>query len=95
MAMHVVVQHRITDPQKFASMDAAEVGAGGPPGTEVRQFLPAKDGTAAFCVWETGSLDALSGYLDPATAGVAENTYFEVDGEHAMGLPAAAAAGAH
>jgi hypothetical protein len=95
MAMHVVVQHRITDPEKFASMDAAEVGSGGPSGTQVRQFLPSKDGAAAFCVWETGSMDALRGYLDPATAGVAENTYFEIDGAHAMGLPEAAAAGAH
>jgi hypothetical protein len=94
MAMHVVVHHRITDPEKFASMDAAEIGAGGPPGTQVRQFLPSKDGSAAFCVWETGSTGALRDYLDPATAGVAENAYFEVDGEHAMGLPEAAAAGA-
>jgi hypothetical protein len=95
MAMHVVVHHRITDPEKFDSMDAAEVGGGGPPGTQVRQFLPSKDHAAAFCVWETTSMDALRGYLDPATAGVTENAYYEVDGEHAMGLPAAAAAGAH
>jgi hypothetical protein len=95
MAMHVVVHHRITDPEKFASMDAAEVGTGGPSGTQVRQFLPSKDGAAAFCVWETSSMDALRGYLEPATAGVTENTYYEVDGEHALGLPEAAAASAH
>jgi hypothetical protein len=94
LAMHVVVQHRITDPEKFSSMDAAEVGGGGPPGTQVRQFFPYKDGSAAICLWETGSIDALRGYLDPATAGVTENAYFEVDGEHAMGLPETAAAGA-
>lgn len=35
---------------------------------------------------------ALRGYLDPATAGVMENTYFEVDSEHALGLPATTAA---
>jgi hypothetical protein len=40
-------------------------------------------------------MDALRGYLDPATAGVTENAYFEVDGEHALGLPEAAAASAH
>ena len=92
--MHVVVHHRITDPEKFASMDAAEVGGGGPPGTQVRQFLPSKDGSAAFCVWETRSLDALRGYLDPATAGVTENAYYEIDSEHALGVPEAATAGA-
>ncbi len=92
--MHVVVQHRITDPEKFASMDAAAVGAGGPSGSQVQQFFPYKDGSAAVCLWETGSIDALRGYLDPATAGVTENAYFEVDSEHAMGLPETAAASA-
>ncbi len=92
--MHVVVQHRITDSAKFSSMDAAEVGGGGPPGTQVRQFFPYKDGSATICLWETQSMDALRDYLDPATAGVAENAYFEVDSERAMGLPETAAAGA-
>jgi len=92
--MHVVVQHRITDPEKFAAMDAAAVGAGGPSGSQVQQFFPYKDGSAAVCLWETQSMDALRGYLDPATAGVTENAYFEVDSEHAMGLPETAAAGA-
>ena len=92
--MHVVVQHRITDPEKFFAVDAAEVGGGGPPGTQVRQFFPYKDRSAAICLWETQSIDALRDYLDPVTAGMAENTYFEVDGERAMGLPETAAAGA-
>jgi hypothetical protein len=91
--MHVVVQHRITDRRKFAAMDAAAVAAG-PPGTQAYWFLPSADATAAVCLWETGSIDALRGYLDPATAGVMENRYFEVDGEHAFGLPTAAAAAA-
>ena len=92
--MHVVVQHRITDPEKFFSMDAEEVGSGGPPGAQVRQFLPFQDRSAAICLWETDSISALRGYLDPATAGASENAYFEVDGERAMGLPESAAAGA-
>jgi hypothetical protein len=32
--------------------------------------------------------------LDPATAGVTENTYIPIDDENAIGLPEAAAAGA-
>ena len=92
--MHVVVNHRITDREQFASMDAAEVGGGGPPGVQVRQFFPYEDGSAADCLWETHSIDALRDYLDPATAGVTENAYFEVDSEQAMGLPETAAAGA-
>lgn len=40
------------------------------------------------------SIDTLRDYLDPAIAGVSENTYFEIDKERATRLPAAAAGGA-
>lgn len=92
--MHVVVQHRITDPDKFFSMNAEEVAGSGPSGIQGRQFFPSEDRSTAVCLWETESIDALRDYLDPATAGASDNTYFEVDGERAMGLPETAAAGA-
>jgi hypothetical protein len=92
--MHIVVEHRIIDLDKFSSMDAAEVAGGGGPGLKLRQFLPPHDGSVATCVWEADSTDSLREYLDPATAGVTENTYIEVDEENAIGLPTAAAAGA-
>ena len=92
--MNVVVQHRITDPEKFKSMNAEEVAGGGPPGVQARQFFPSQDASVAVCLWEADSIDAVRDYLDPATEGVAENTYFEVDTQRAMGLPEAAAAGA-
>ena len=90
--MHVAVQHRIIDPEKFFAMDAAEVAGGGPPGVQGRQFFPSQDGSVAVCLWEADSIDTLRNYLDPATAGVSENTYFEVNEERAMGLPEAIAA---
>ena len=68
--MHVVVQHRITDPEKFFSMNAEEVAGGGPPGVQGRQFFPSQDRSAAVCLWEADSIDTLRDYLDPATAGV-------------------------
>ena len=92
--MFVVVQHRITDPEKFFSADAQEIAGGGPPGVQGRQFLPSDDRSTAVCLWETDSIDTLRGYLEPATEGASENTYFEVNAEYAMGLPEAAAAGA-
>jgi hypothetical protein len=94
VVMHIVVQHRITDPEKFFSMDAEEVGGGGPPGVQGLQFFPSQDRSVAACLWEADSIDTLRDYLDPATAGASENTYFEVDEERAVGLPEAAAAGA-
>lgn len=92
--MYVVAQHRIIDREKFFSMNAEEVAGGGPAGVRGRQFFPSQDGSAAVCLWEADSLDSLREYLDPATAGVAENTYYAVDAERAMGLPEGAAAGA-
>ena len=93
--MQIVVIHRITDPDKFFSMDAEEVAGGGPPDVQGRQFFPATgDRSQAVCLWEADSIDSLRDYLDPATEGAAENTYFEVDTDRAMGLPEAAAAGA-
>jgi hypothetical protein len=92
--MHVAVQHRITDPEKFFSMDAEEVGGGGPPGVQGLQFFPSRDRSVAACLWEADSIDTLRDYLDPATEGASENTYFEVDSELAMGLPETTATGA-
>ena len=92
--MHVVVQHRITDSEKFFSANAEEVAGGGPPGVSGQQFFPSQDRSVAVCLWETPSIDALRDYLDPATAGMSANTYFEIDEERALGLPAPAAAGA-
>jgi hypothetical protein len=92
--MHVVVQHRITDPEKFFSMNAEEVAGAGPPGVQGRQFFPSQDKSVAVCLWDADSIDTLRDYLDPATAGASENTYFEVDTERAVGLPETAAAGA-
>jgi hypothetical protein len=92
--MHVVVQHRITDPEKFFSVNAEEVVENAPPGVVGRQFFPSQDRTAAACLWEGDSLDAVREYVDSVTGDASENTYFEVNAEYAMGLPEAAGASA-
>ena len=92
--MHVVVHHRIVDRQKFLATDPQDIAANAPPGARVRQFLPARDASAADCLWESVSLDALRDYLDEATHGICQNTYFEVAPESALGLPSPASASA-
>jgi hypothetical protein len=84
--MHIVAIHRITDPDKFFSMDPEEVTEGGPPDVHGRQFFPAKGSDRAVCLWEADTVASLRNYLDPATQGAAENDYFEVDADRAMGL---------
>jgi hypothetical protein len=85
--VHVVLQHTVLDREKLAGADPQAINDGGPAGVQGLQTLPTADGSQLFCVWETPSIEALRGYLDPATAGAVENSYFEVDSEHALGLP--------
>lgn len=92
--MHVVVQHSIIDPEKFFSVDIRDVVSNAPPGVQGRLFCPSEDRSAGICVWEAPSLEAVRDYIDPATKGVSENTYFAVHEEYALGLPEAASAGA-
>ena len=90
--MYVVVHHRVTDRERFLATDPREIGGNAPDGVEVLHFLPARDASAADCLWQTKSLEALRTYLDPATSDICENTYFEVDSGYAMGLPQPASA---
>jgi hypothetical protein len=83
--MHVIVEHQIHDPQAFFGM------APPPAGVEGRQMLPSRDKAACVCLFEADSIDAVRDYIDPQTRGVSDNTYFEVDSEHALGLPQSAA----
>jgi hypothetical protein len=87
IAMYLVVHHRVTDRERFLATDPKVIGDGAPAGVQVHQFLPAQDASAADCLWKAESLDALRDYLDPATRGFCENTYFEVDSNSALGLP--------
>jgi hypothetical protein len=85
--MYFVVHHQVVDREKFLATDPRDIGGNAPQGVQVFYFLPAADASAADCLWEADSLDALRDYLDPATRGICENMYFEVDSNLAMGVP--------
>jgi hypothetical protein len=89
----LVVHHRVTDREKFMATRKTSPETHRP-GVQLRHFLPARDASAADCLCEAESLDALRDYLDPATRGFCENAYFEVASELAMGLPEPVSAGA-
>jgi hypothetical protein len=90
--MYFVVHHRVIDRERFLATDSQDIARNAPPEVQLSYFLPARDASAADCLWKAGSLDALRDYLDPATRGICENTYFEVDSGLAMGLSEAPAA---
>ena len=92
--MHVVIQHRIKDPEQFFAGDPEQVATGGPAGVRGRQFFVSQDKSAAVCLWEADSVESLRDYMEGLTGESSDNTYFEVDPQISMGLPEAARASA-
>jgi hypothetical protein len=85
IAMHIVVEHTITNPDAFFGV-AAKVAAA-PPGFTAVHFFPSIGKDRAVCLWEAKSVDALKGFLNPLIGTSSINTYYAVDSTKAMGLP--------
>jgi hypothetical protein len=92
--MYVVVQHRFKNPQTaLARGEKLIKGEGAPRGVRGLQFYPSTDGSAATCLWEAGSVEAIQGYVDSTLGDSSENTCYEVDAgqafaERPLGFPA-------
>jgi hypothetical protein len=84
--MYVVARHRITQAERFFSV-AEAAAEDAPAGVYGRQFCPSQDLTEAVCLWEAESVGSVEHYLDPLIGDAAENAYFAVDLEHAIGVP--------
>ena len=85
--MYVVVNHTISDPSRFwATAQSATSGLSD--GLKLIHTFPSSDGRKAVCVWEGNSVESVRGFLDPATAGVARNDYFEAPNKEGISLPA-------
>ena len=91
--MYVAVVHRVKDPQAMLSRgEGLTDPSNAPAGVVPRQFCPSKDLSAATCVWEAGSVDAVRDYVDSTLGDASNNTYFEINTEYAQGLPEPATA---
>ena len=84
--MYVVVKHEINDTSRFWAT-AQSATAGLPGGLKVIHTFPSPDGRKAVCVWEAESLETVRAFLDPATAGMARNDYFETPNKEGIGMP--------
>jgi hypothetical protein len=84
--MYIVVTHEITDTARFWAT-AQSATAGLPEGLKVIHTLPSPDGRKAVCVWEADSVAAVRAFLDPATTGMARNTYFESLNKEGIAMP--------
>lgn len=84
--MYVVVNHEINDAPRFwATAESATTGL--PAGLKVIHTLPSPDGRKAVCVWEANTVDAVRNFLDPVTAGMARNEYFQVLNKEGIAIP--------
>ena len=91
--MYVAVVHRIKDPHAMLTRgEGLADPSNAPPGVVPRQFCPSRDLSAATCVWEAGSVDAVRDYIDSMLGDSSDNTYFEINTENALGLPEPATA---
>ncbi len=89
--MFVAIHHTITDPQKWDAL-ATKIGETVeqgklPKGLKALFYFPSMDGRQADCVWEVDSMDNLRKFIDPQTTAAAKNEYFQINTEHAFGLP--------
>jgi hypothetical protein len=88
--MFVVVQHQLTDPATaFARGERLKRGEGAPDGTRALQFLPSRDGTLVTCLWESGSLEDVQGFVDETLGEASVNLCYAVEESAAFAaLPA-------
>ncbi len=77
--MFVQVIHNITDKTVWNQRTADFEKQGFPNEFTLHCSGTSSDRTKAFCLWEAKSVAALSSFLDNATAGAAQNTYYAID----------------
>ena len=98
--MYVVVQHRFSDPETALSRGEKLIkNEDAPPGVKGLQFYPSQDHSAATCLWESDSVEAVQEYVDTTLGDSSENTCYEVDAGMAfsrqpLGIAETAAIGA-
>ena len=83
--MFIVVQHSISDPSVF--WNRADPRDSLPKDVTLHHTFPTPDGTRAVCVWEADSIEAVRNVLEPMSAGVSRNEYFQVENREGFVRP--------
>ena len=84
--MYIIIEHEISNPTLFwETSQKAEI----PSNLKLHQSLPNGDGTKAVCLWEAATVDQVRDFVEGAVGEASNNTYFAVNAENALGLPAA------
>jgi hypothetical protein len=86
--MFISVHHQINNPVEFwasAQKSLPQLPVNGV--KRVLNVFPSYGMSQATCIWEADSIEVLDKYLRSKVADWSEETYFEIDVAHAMGLP--------
>ena len=86
--MIIVVNHQINNPADFwasAQKSLPELPVSGV--QRIIQVMPSNDMAQATCVWEADSIETLDTYLRSKVFAWSEETYYELNGAAAMGMP--------
>lgn len=83
--MYVLIHHQIQDAKAF--WETVEQDPTPPAGMKVVTFFPSTDNTAAFCLYEADSTEALRRFVDGALGTSSRNSYYPVNADAAVGLP--------
>jgi hypothetical protein len=82
--MFIVVQHQISNPQKFwETVSSAQM----PSEVKLHSTLPNPEGTKAVCLWEAGGISEVQNIVEGAVGQFSRNEYFPVEAKNAFGLP--------
>jgi hypothetical protein len=85
LGMYVVVQHHFKDPQAALARGEKLIrNEDAPPGVRGLQFYPSEDHSAATCLWEADSVEAVQTYVDSTLGDSSENTCYAVDADQAF-----------
>ncbi len=84
--MYIIIEHEIGNPTSFWS---AVKKTAIPSNLKLHQSIPNGEGTKAVCLWEAATLEEVKEFVEKTVGKVSNNTYFAVDAENALGLPAA------
>ena len=85
--MYIIIEHEITNPTSFwETVQKAEI----PSDLKLHQTLPNGEGTKAVCLWEAATMDEVREFVEGGVGEDSNNTYFAVDTQKALGLPATA-----
>jgi len=87
--MYVTIEHEIKDSKSFFEKADAIVN-NKPSSLKLHQFLPSQDGKKAVCLWECSQVSVLKDYIEREVGASSKNTYYAVQADKAIGLPAIA-----